>query len=409
MVEAGGGRTGEHTAPAMTPSERLYAAVSGDVPDRVPVVPKIWVDLAANLTGTSFVDVLEDPLLALRVIVDAGRLVGADAVRQFHFPKRRIRRDGELLVEVDAAGRRRGRIDIDGGWATHLDDPREFAFEDPCTMAHHTCWACFGAPYVSSPEEARRIAVPTRALYEELGWGHRQKQVRAEAGDTITLIGDVNSATLAFLVVLRGLESAMTDLVENPALVHAVLEKGVEIAIERGRFMIDLGHRVLRLNDSVANMSLISPESWREFVYPHMRTVCEELHRYDPSVRIYCHICGNVTPILEDLVAAGLDCIGPLDPLGQMQAREVRRVVGGRVALMGGVDTLAFIQERPEQIEQQARACILGAGETGGYVLGSGCVVPRAASPESLRALRHAAELYGQYQAGRLIDVTNAK
>ena len=396
------------TASPLTPSERLYVAVSGGVPDRVPVVPKIWVDLAANLTGTPFVDVLEDPLVALRVIVEAGRLVGADAVRQFHFPKRRIRRDGAVLVEVDAAGRRRGRIDIDGGWATHLDDPREFDFEDPYTMAHHTAWACFGAPYVTSREQARRIAVPTRALYEELGWGERQKQVLAEAGDTIALIGDLNSATLAFLVVLRGLEAAMTDLLDNPALVHAVLEKGVEIAIERGRYVVDLGHRVLRLNDSVANMSLISPETWREFVYPHMKTVCDEIHRYNPDVRIYCHICGNVTPILEDLVALGLDCIGPLDPLGQMQPREVRRVVGDRVALMGGVDTLAFIRERPDQIEKQARACIEGAGESGGYVLGSGCVVPRAASQESLRALRRAAELYGRYQGGSLIDVTDA-
>ena len=34
----------------MTPHERLYTAIAGGVPDRVPVVPKMWVDLAAALT-----------------------------------------------------------------------------------------------------------------------------------------------------------------------------------------------------------------------------------------------------------------------------------------------------------------------------------------------------------------------
>jgi uroporphyrinogen-III decarboxylase len=388
----------------MTPSERLYVAVSGGVPDRVPVVPKIWVDLAANLTGTSFVDILEDPLLALRVLVDAGELVGADAVRQFPFPERRIARDGDALVEVDAHGRRRGGIDIDGGWATHLDNPGEFDFEDPYTMAYHTSWACFGEPYVKTVEEAHRIAVPSRTFYDQQGWGDRQRQVQAEVGDRMALIGDLNSATIAFLVTLRGLQTAMLDLVDNPRLVHAILEKGAEIAIERGRYVVDLGHKVLRLNDSVGNMSLISPESWREFVFPHMKTVCDEIHRYDPSVRIYCHICGNVTPILEDLVEAGLDCIAPLDPLGQMEPGAAREVVGDRISLMGGVDTLAFIQAGPEQIEEQARTCIRGGGEEGGYVLGSGCVVPRAAPRENLQVLRRAAERYGRYAGGRLVD-----
>lgn len=384
----------------MTPAERLYAAVSGGVPDRVPVVPKIWVDLAANLTETSFVDVMEDPLLALRVIAQAGELVGADAVRQFPFPKKRIVAEGDKLIEVDEKGRRRGPIDVDGGWSTHLDDPGEFVFEDPYVMAYHTSWACFGEPYVKTVEEARRIAVPTRAFYDDQGWADRQRQVRAEVGDRIALIGDMNAATVAFVVTMRGLQTAMLDFIDNPRLIHAIVEKGVEIAIERGKYMVDLGHKVLRLNDSVGNMSLISPEAWREFVFPHMKTVCDEIHRYDPTVRVYCHICGNVEPILEDLVEAGLDCIAPLDPLGAMDPGEVRAVVGDRVSLMGGVDTLAFIQAGPDEIVEKSRECIQGGGERGGYLLGSGCVVPRAAPKENLLALRRAADRHGRYDGG---------
>jgi hypothetical protein len=72
-------------------------------PDRVPVVPKIWVDLAANLTGTDLVDVVRDPMTALQVIADAGELCDVDAVRQFHFPQRAIIQKNGSVFETDRA------------------------------------------------------------------------------------------------------------------------------------------------------------------------------------------------------------------------------------------------------------------------------------------------------------------
>jgi len=387
----------------MIPRGRIYAAMSGKVPDRVPVIPKIWVDLACNLTETDYIVVLQDDLLALRVIMEAGLRVGADGVRQFHFPKRRVVREGALVFEISQEGRRLGKIDIDGGWATYLEDVKDFNYEDPYIMAYHTYWVNFKTPYIRSVEEARRIAIPTGSFYEEIGWGSRQREVMRLAGERIALIGDLNSATMAFLVTMRGMEAAMMDVIENPRLVHTILEKGTEIAIERGKYVIDLGHRILRLNDSVGNMSLVSPASWREFVFPYMRAVCDELHRYEPTARIYCHICGNMMPIIEDLIETGLDCIAPLDPLGSMKVDEVRRQVGDRVSLMGGVNTLSLLEYTPEQVELESKECILGGGQRGGYILGSGCVVPRGTPKENLLAMRRAVERYGVYHNGRLV------
>ena len=53
----------------MKPAERLYAAINREKPDRVPVVPKIWVDLAANLTETDLLEIVATPLTALNVIL----------------------------------------------------------------------------------------------------------------------------------------------------------------------------------------------------------------------------------------------------------------------------------------------------------------------------------------------------
>jgi len=385
----------------MKPEERIYTAISCKVPDRVPVIPKIWVDLAARLTGTSLIEVIADPLTALRVIVEAGLICRVDGVRQFHFPKRRVSEKDGKVFEIDDKGRIFGEIDMMGGLMTHLYDPKDFHLEDPYQMVHYQYWSS-KEPFVRSLGDAARIAVPNKKFHEEIGCGDRQREIMKSAGDRLAILGDCGSATLAFHVSLRGMENALLDLIEQPKLVQSVMEKGVAIAVEKGKFNIDLGISILRLNDSVANMSVISPKHWRTFIFPHIKEVCTELHHYHPKVKIYCHICGNILPIAEDLVETGLDCIGPLDPLGHFTPGEVRKRVGDAVSLMGGVNTLSFIDSTPEEIIEEARGCILQAGEKGGYILGSGCVVPRDAKKENVEALRIASERYGIYRNERL-------
>ena len=194
----------------------------------------------------------------------------------------------------------------------------------------------------------------------------------------------------------------MFDLMENPKLVHAVMEKGEAIAIEWGKLNIDLGMNILRLNDSVANMMVISPSHWREFIKPHMKAVCDELHSYSKDVKIYCHICGNVLPVIEDIAETGIDCIGPLDPMGGFTAEQARKRVGNGISLMGGVNTMSFVNSTKEELMREACEVMCGTGENGGFILGSGCVVPRSAEKVNLLALVSAAKEYGKYNDGRL-------
>ena len=380
----------------LTASERLYTALSGLLPDRVPTLPKIWVDLGAALTGTDLREVIENPETAMEVIVQGALEVKADAARLFHFPARKTAVLDEDLVELDQDGNVLGKIDVLGGLATQLTDPDKIRLEDPYQMAFVQFWNT-PEPIVHTIEDARRIAVPEKSLYQQLGFENLQNKLQSEYSEKIAMIGDCASATLAFCVLYRKLENALMDFIVNPGLVHALMEKGVAVAIEKGKFNIDSGLKMLRLNDSVANMSVISPEHFREFIFPHMKTLCDELHRYDPDVRIYCHICGDVMPIMDDLVETGLDCIGPLDPLGGSTAAQARQAVGDRVALMGGVNTLSFINSTPGQIIEESRICIETSGKKG-FILGSGCVIPRSARKENIIALHTASERFGSIE-----------
>jgi uroporphyrinogen-III decarboxylase len=377
----------------MTANQRFYTAMSGGLPDRVPTLPKIWVDLGAALAGIDLREVVENAEAAMRVVVEASLSVKADGARLFHLPNRKTKLENGTVVEVDKIGKVIGPIDMQGGLATRVRDKSRINLEDTYQAAMIQFYKA-DEPVINTVEDVKRLAVPQKSFYEQMGFGTLQRELMQEVGDDIALLGDCGSATLAFHVLFRELSLALMDLLENPKLTHAIMDKGVEHAIEKGKFHIDCGLRMLRLNDSIANMSVISPQHFREFILPHMKMVCDELHHYEPDVRIYCHVCGNVIPIMDDLIATGLDCVGPLDPLGGFTCAQARQAVGERIALMGGVNTLSFINSSPEELMEEARLCIEGAGKRG-YVLGSGCVVPRSAHRENLLALHTAAGRFG--------------
>ncbi len=380
----------------MTATQRLYTAISGGRPDRVPTMPKIWVDLAAAITGTELREVIENPATAMGVVVEAALAVEADSARLFLFPRKHTQVVDGVLVEVEQSGEVLGPIDLQGGLATRLTDNRLLRLEDPGRVAFLTSYST-PEPLVQTIADVERIAVPDADFFEAQGYGDLQRSMIDVAGDRLALAANLNSATLAFAVLLRKMSNALVDMLEQPKLVHAIMEKGAAMAIEKGKFHLACGIKILRLNDSIANMSVISPAMWRQFILPHMRTVCEELHCYDSDARIYCHICGNVLPVIEDIVATGIDCIGPLDPLGGFTCQQARVAVGEGVSLMGGVNTLSFVNSTPEQLVDECRRCIEGAGRHGAFVLGSGCALPRGSGKDNLQAMSQAARQYGVY------------
>jgi hypothetical protein len=70
--------------PPMTPLQRLDTTLAGGRPDRVPVVPKIWTDLATRFANVQIREVIEDPELAMRVTIDAALKVWAKGLRRWN-------------------------------------------------------------------------------------------------------------------------------------------------------------------------------------------------------------------------------------------------------------------------------------------------------------------------------------
>ena len=376
----------------MNGSDRIYNAMSGKATDCVPYMPKIWVKLACEITNTPLIDILNDSYKAMEVIMNAGKLCGVDGVRVFWFPERDIHEDSDHNLIEYSGTKPIGKVDILGGLSTYLFEDGLINIEDAYTVANIQFWKQH-SPLVNNLNDAEKICVPKKQLYNELNFNHHIKNIIVNS-DEVAVVGNCGSATLSFYSYFRGSASSLMDFYDNPTLVNKVMDKGIEIALEKGKFCIDNGLKILRLNDSTANMNVISPAIFRDFIKPRFKTLCDELHKYNSDVRIYCHVCGNILPIIEDLAETGLDCIAPLDPLGEFSCADARSKVPADFTLMGGIDTLSFINKTEKSLKEEALECINGAGRSGSFILGSGCVLPPKSKLSNILAASETAHSY---------------
>jgi uroporphyrinogen-III decarboxylase len=381
--------------PILAPLDRIKRSFNGERVDRPAVIPKIGVDFGSRLLGLDLSEVLENPVLAACVKVRAAMDVGADAVGLSIFPFRFIHRENDDVFEMTKDGRKIGRIDMVGGLTTIVHDRKDFVLEDPIRMAYACHWHAHEPP-VESLADVARIAVPDASVYDALGWGESLEKIRNRCGRKIALIADCCSPMTAFLVALRGQDRVMFDLNESPKLIHLLLDKGVAIAVEKAKYWIDHGLKIIRINDSAHFPHLLSKKQWRTYVAPRLKLFCQKVHAYDHDAKVICHICGDIFPILDDILDSRLDCIGPIDPHGGHSVREIRQEVGNDILLMGGIHTLSFVSSAPHAISDETKQAIREGGSDGRFIVSSGCLLPRTARADNIKACVDAAKSFAQ-------------
>lgn len=363
----------------MNAKERVASAMARQIPDRVPVFPVITAYHASRVLGIRYREIVLDPLLAYEVLLAAWRKYRFDGFEVGLGPelgyKDRITVktiDGVDYLVEPGSGEPYARLEDD---------------EAPIPLNSE--------PPIKEPADLDKITVPTVEELKAEGRLDPVERVLAEVGDDAYIAGTAASQCMNFLVYARGSKQAMLDLVENPELVHRIMQKGTDISINIGLALIEAGVDGIYIGDAWASASIISPAHYREFCLPYHRQAAEAFHRH--GAQVYLHVCGNVVPILELMADTGVDAIEPLDPLGGVTVAEAKRRVGRRVALKGGLDTILLLRGGPAEVLEAARDCIDAGAPGGGYLLGSGDDIPRDAPMENVAAMVEAAHTYGWY------------
>ena len=178
------------------------------------------------------------------------------------------------------------------------------------------------------------------------------------------------------------------DLYTHPAEIQRLLERLTEYHVELIRYWAEIGADGMFLGDDWGSQRslIISPAMWRKMFRPHYARLFEETHRSGMDV-IY-HSCGDVMDIIPDLIDIGADVLDPIQP-GAMDADEIARRFGGKIAFYGGINVQEIARYTPLQVRDHVRRMIDTVGRPFGnaYMVGPANVITPEVPLENIVAL----------------------
>ncbi len=201
---------------------------------------------------------------------------------------------------------------------------------------------------------------------------------------TIIWVGDLwERATF-----MRGMENILLDVALNRRFVEELL-RGIadyilatmEILFER--FAFD----GIALSDDYGSQKamLISPDHWRGLIKPLLAEIYGLAKKHDRYT--FHHSCGNITPIIPDMIEVGIDILNPIQPEA-MDIYQIKRDFGADLTLCGGLRTQDLLPSgTPQQIRDEVRKLKSEMGAGGGYILEPGITIQADVPLENTLAL----------------------
>jgi uroporphyrinogen decarboxylase len=178
------------------------------------------------------------------------------------------------------------------------------------------------------------------------------------------------------LSFLLGYETLCYAVVDQPALIDAILEKVGRFYVDFTRVLADFRtSAIIWGSDDLGYRSgtLMSPEFLRAKVLPWHRR-CAEIARSKGKPYLL-HSCGNLNLIIEDLIAdVGIDGRHSFED-AILPVTEAKRRYGGRISILGGIDMDFLCRSDEQDIRRKVRQTLDVCMPGGGYCLGTGNTV----------------------------------
>ena len=349
---------------AMTHRERVLAALNHKTPDRVPmdlgstrvtsVTAVMYKKLKAHfgieretriIDGIMQTAAVDEEILQTLDIDTRGILPGApDAVRDKRLPNGRW---------VDEWGVIR-RLSPDGFYYDLEVSPLS------------------GEPDVSALDAYPWPDATDAGRYR--GLSEKAKRMREETDYAI--VGHAPGGWIHISQYMRGFEGWYADLALRPDFMLALMTRIRDVTLEMARRFLDAVGPYIDVvatgDDIGAQRGLqVSPGMYREQIYP-LQQAQFQMFRSLTDAKIFYHTCGDVYPVLEDIIAMGVDILNPV----QVSAAEMgdtarlKREFGDRLSFWGGIDTFEVLPHGSvADVEAEVARRVRDLGTNGGYVL----------------------------------------
>ena len=124
----------------------------------------------------------------------------------------------------------------------------------------------------------------------------------------------------------------------------------------------------------------ISPAMFGEYIQPYLYKIIDAARK--EGLYTIKHTDGNIMPILNQLVECRPHALHSIDPMAKVDIKEVKRLVGDKVALCGNVNCALMQTGTEAEVIESAEYCLTHAKPGGGYIFSTSNVPFKGLSPE---------------------------
>ena len=366
---------------AVTPRDRVLAALAHEMPDRVPM------DLGSTPDSTIILPGYERLKRHLGVAAAPARIVN----RMMQ------------AAEVDEPVLRALDIDTRGVYPS-APPPRmldENRYRDEWGVERVRPAGALYYDQVNYPLSAditeRDIARypwpdpddPVRTL------GVRERVRRIRNDTECAAVLNLPSAFVHTSQYLRGFEDWYMDLASNRQLLACLFDAVMEVNLRICRNLLKAagdGVDVVFTADDLGFQGglMMAPEVYRDMIKPRHRRYLQAIHELTPA-KILFHTCGCVVDIMDDLIEAGVDILNPVQvSAAGMDPATLKKRWGDRLCFWGGIDTQHLLPYGSvEEVRAGVERQIGILGRDGGYVLGAVHNIQPDVPPENVVAMFH--------------------
>lgn len=203
---------------------------------------------------------------------------------------------------------------------------------------------------------------------------------------------------------LTSMEDMMVNLYEEPELIRRLVEISIEHNLMLAEKALEIGADFILSGDDYGSSKslLVSKEHFDEFFLPGLNKIAQLVQ--DRGGYMLKHCCGNINPLLDDLVGFGIRGLHPLDEKSGMNQIELKKKYPG-LTIIGGIDCdVPLTQYTPRQMEEYVKEVLKTHAPGGRYICATSNSVHSSARPENFAAMQRAVHEYGRYlPSGELI------
>ena len=205
------------------------------------------------------------------------------------------------------------------------------------------------------------------------------------------LYGGVVEGPITAASNVVGVENLMRGMKKEPKLVHELLKKTTETAIEFGNAQLERGVDAIGIAEPTASATVISPEFFKEFAVPYLKRLNRKLN----TIGTLIHICGYTQPIIEQWIKIPKTFIISVDNVDLAQTMET---IGNKFTIVAGnISTTTLLRGSPQQIEMITKDIISKAAVKGKFAVCPGCDLAPGTPEENIFAFINAAKKYGKF------------